>query len=100
MEFFLLNVLPQVGTLLIGAMYIPQILKTHKTKDVSGMSMAFWIMLVIALSVLTVNATTIFVMFGTFGFLITEIVNLSLAVIVLIQVLKYKNKGEKKVVKK
>lgn len=96
MEFFLLNVLPQIGTILIGAMYIPQIIKTHKTKDVTGMSLTFWIMLAVALSVLTVNASVIFATFGTFGFLITEVVNLSLALVVLIQVLKYRKKEDKK----
>lgn len=94
MEFFLLNILPQIGTFLIGAMYVPQIFKTHKTKDVTGMSIVFWTMLVIALSVLTVNALTVFITFGTFGFLITEVVNLSLAVVVLIQVLKYRKPKE------
>lgn len=97
MEFFLLNILPQLGTLLIGAMYIPQIMKTHKTKDVTGMSVAFWIMLVVALSVLTVNATTIFITFGTFGFLITEVVNLTLALVVLFQVLKYRKKKDEEI---
>lgn len=94
MSFFLLNILPQIGTLLIGLMYIPQIIKTHKSKDVTGMSLWFWIMLVCALSVLTVNATVVFITFGTFGFLITEAVNLTLAVVVLIQVLKYRKKNE------
>lgn len=92
MEFFLLNVLPQIGTFLIGAMYIPQIVKTYKTKDVSGMAVSFWIMLVLALSVLTINATVVFITFGTFGFLITEIINLSLAVVVLIQIMMYKKR--------
>lgn len=93
MEFFLLNVLPQIGTILIGLMYVPQIIKTHKSKDVTGMSLAFWIMLVVALSVLTLNASVIFVVHGTFGYLITEVVNLALAIVVLIQVIKYKDNG-------
>lgn len=92
MEFFLLNVLPQIGTLLIGAMYIPQIIKIHKTKNVSSMALSFWVMLVLALAVLTVNATVIFILFGTFGFLITEIINLSLAVVVLTQILMYRKR--------
>lgn len=92
--FFLLNLLPQIGTVLIGAMYIPQIYKTAKTKDVSGMSVAFWIMLVIALATMTANALVVFITLGTFGLLITEAVNLILAIVVLIQVLKYRKKDK------
>lgn len=94
MIYFLLNVLPQIGTVLIGAMYIPQIMKTYKTKDVSSMSFAFWLMLVCALSVLTINAIVVFIVFGTYGFLITEAVNLTLALVVFIQYLKYRNKSK------
>lgn len=92
--FFLLNLLPQIGTFLIGAMYVPQIWKTHKTKDVTGMSVAFWIMLVIALTTMTANALVVFIALGTFGLLITESVNLVLAIVVLIQVLKYRKKSK------
>lgn len=95
MSFFLLNVLPQIGTALIGLMYVPQILKTHKTKDVTGMSLLFWVMLACALSVLTANALVVFLTFGTFGFLITEAVNLALALVVLVQVLLYRDKNKK-----
>lgn len=95
MEFFLLNILPQIGTILIGLMYVPQIIKTHKTKDVTSMSLAFWIMLTMALTVMTINATAIFVLTGAFGFLITEIVNLVLAIVVLWQVLIYRKTTQK-----
>jgi uncharacterized protein with PQ loop repeat len=92
MMYFLLNILPQIGTFLIGAMYIPQVLKTYKTKDVRSMSLLFWIMLVIALSTMTANAIVVFIVYHTYGLLITEAVNLVLALIVLIQVLLYRNK--------
>lgn len=94
--YILLNILPQIGTFLIGAMYIPQIMKTNKTKDVSGMSVWFWLTLVMALSVMTANALVVFLVYGTYGLLVTESVNLILAVVVLWQVLKYKGnaKGE------
>lgn len=96
--YILLNILPQIGTFLIGAMYIPQIIKTNKTKDVSGMSIWFWLMLVMALSVMTANALVVFLVYGTYGLLVTESVNLVLAIVVMWQVLKYKNntRGETK----
>lgn len=95
MNYFLLNVLPQIATVLIGIMYIPQIIHTYKTKDVKGIALSFWVLLVMALSVNTVNAITIYTTSGIFGALVTQGVNLILAVIVFLQIAYYKKKDKK-----
>lgn len=98
MNYFLLNVLPQIATVLIALMYVPQIVRTHKTKNVEGIAVSFWILLVAALIVNTTNALIIYTTSGVYGTLITQSVNLTLAITVLTQVAYYKlnakNKGE------
>ncbi|WP_186786225.1 PQ-loop repeat-containing protein [Paenibacillus agilis] len=92
MDSFLLDIVPMLATIFLTICYFPQIVKNYKTKDVSSMSMPFWILLIVAISLLTVNAFVIFIKFGTFGYLVTEILNLALAVTVLAQVIIYRKK--------
>lgn len=93
MNQFLLNLLPTIAGVLLGVTYIPQIVKTVKTKDVEGMSLAFWIILVIALLMLAVNALAVFVQTGVWGYLVTETFNSGLAIVMLILVIKYRKRG-------
>lgn len=93
MNALLLELLPILATVFLTACYLPQIIKTYKTKDVSSMSLVFWIMLAVALGLLWTNAFMIFMAFGTFGYLVTETLNLGLALIVLGQVIKYRKKA-------
>lgn len=93
MEALLLELLPLIATVFLTICYIPQIVRNYKTKDVSSLSLMFWILLSVALGLLWTNAFMIFTAFGTFGYLITETINLGLALVVLIQVIIYrKNK--------
>jgi uncharacterized protein with PQ loop repeat len=89
---FLLDVLPLIAGVLLAITYVPQIIKTHKTKDVTGMSVWFWILLIFALMGLTANAITIFILYGTWGYMVTEFFNTGLAIYVLCQVLYYRKK--------
>lgn len=94
MNFFLLTLLPVLETVAITAMYLPQIAKTIRTKDVKAQATSFWLLLVIAL---TARVTTTSVLFATgnsisLAFLITAIVNLTLATVMLVLVIKYRNK--------
>lgn len=91
---FLLNLLPTIGGIILGICYIPQIVKTVKTKDVTGMSLYFWIILSVALLILTVNALAIFIITGVWGYLVTEIFNLGLTLTMLILVGKYRKKSD------
>lgn len=92
MEKLLLELLPIIATIFLSICYIPQIVKNYKTKDVSSISLWFWVLLNIALTLMFTNAFMIFNKFGTYGYLITETFNLGLAMIVLIQVLIYRKK--------
>jgi uncharacterized protein with PQ loop repeat len=88
----LLDVLPVGATVFLTICYLPQIYRTYKTKNVESMSISFWVMLNIALTLLLTNAYAIWGLFGTYGYLVTEILNEGLALITLGQVLYYKSK--------
>lgn len=95
MTFFLLTLLPVLETIAITAMYLPQIAKTIRTKDVKAQATSFWLLLVIALSA---RVTTTSVLFATgngisLAFIITAIANLTLAAVMLGLVLYYRNRA-------
>lgn len=92
MNDFLLNLLPTLAGVVLGACYVPQIIKTVKTKNVDGMSVQFWVLLNIALTMLLINSIVVFINFGTWGYMVTEIFNEGLALVMLILVLKYRKK--------
>lgn len=90
MDSFLLNILPSIATVFLVAAYIPQVVHTYKTKDVSGVSLTFWILMNVALTCLLINSIVIFIQFGTYGYMVAEIFNEGLALVMLIMVLKYR----------
>jgi uncharacterized protein with PQ loop repeat len=92
MENFLLNLLPSIAGILLGVCYLPQIKQTIKTKNVEGMNLYFWIILNIALSFLLINSIVVFIKFGAWGYMTTEIFNVGLAFVMLCLVLKYRKK--------
>lgn len=94
MNTLLLDILPLMATVFLTICYVPQIIRNYRTKDVSSISLPFWILLNIALIMMVINASVIFLKFGTYGYLITEILNEGLALTVLIQVLKYRKDGK------
>lgn len=65
---------------------------TYKTKNVEGMSLAFWIILNFALSFLVINAIVVYITSGVWGYLLTEIFNEGLAFVTLMMILKYRKK--------
>ena len=89
---FLLNLLPTIAGIVLAFCYVPQIRTTLKTKDVSGMDIRFWIILCVALFLLTVNAVAVFLTSGVWGYLLTEAFNLGLALTMLGLVFKYRKK--------
>lgn len=89
---FLLDFLPIIATVFLTLCYFPQIDKNRKTKNVESHSLWFWILLNIALGLMWVNSLMIFIKVHTFGYLITETINLGLALTVLLQVLIYRKK--------
>jgi len=95
MTNFLLNLLPSLAGIVLAFCYIPQIMTTLRTKDVSGMDLRFWLILDLALAMLLTNAIVVYLQFGTWGYMVTEAFNLGLAIIVTALVLKYRKKEKK-----
>lgn len=92
MTNFLLNILPSLAGVVLGICYIPQIVYTFKTKNVESMSLGFWSILNVAIFMLLINSIVIFIEFGTWGYMLTELFNFILAFVMLVLVLKYKKK--------
>lgn len=88
----LLNVIPLIATIFMTLCYIPQIVQTLKTKDVTGISLTFYILLNISLTLLLINSYLLFLTNGNFGYVISYIINEGLALIMLVLVLKYRKK--------
>lgn len=93
---FLLNSLATVAGVVLAFCYIPQIKKTLKEKDVTGISLSFWIILSVALFLLTVNALAVFMITGVWGYLVTELFNFGLALTMLTLVAKYRKNSKNK----
>lgn len=90
MEYFLLNLLPLIAGILLTISYVPQIMTTVKTKDVSGIDGSFWVLITLALTGLAVSTGAVWYYKGTYGNFITEAVNVALAATMLILYMKYR----------
>ena len=88
----LLNVIPIIATVFLIICYFPQLYKTWKSKDVSGISLSFFVMLNIALTLLLINSILLYTVNGNFGYVVTYIINEGLAFAMLILILKYRKK--------
>ena len=93
----LLNIVPMVATVFLVICYVPQIIRTYKTKDVSSISLSFFVLLNIALSLLLLNSILLFTQNGNFGYVVAYIFNEGLAFIMLIMILKYRENKSKPV---
>jgi uncharacterized protein with PQ loop repeat len=89
---FLENHIASIATFFLVVAYLPQVIKTYKTKNVEGISLPFWALINVALTCLLINAIFIFLKYGTWGYMVTEIFNEGLAFIMLIMVIKYRKK--------
>jgi uncharacterized protein with PQ loop repeat len=88
----LMNVIPTVATVFLIICYFPQLYMTWKTKDVSTISLSFFAMLNIALTLLLINSILLFTQNGNWGYVVTYIFNEGLAFAMLVLILKYRKK--------
>ncbi|UDY80682.1 PQ loop repeat protein [Geobacillus phage GR1] len=88
----LLNVIPIIATIFLVICYIPQVIHTFKTKEVGDISLSFFVMLNIALTLLLINSILLYTQNGNFGYVVTYIFNEGLAFVMLVMILKYRNK--------
>lgn len=86
----LLKVAGFVQTILLVASYYPQIRDLAKTHNASGISLSFWFMLDQALLISVLLAAQAFALGGGWILLVTQTLNLLLAIIVTVQVYLYK----------
>lgn len=95
---FCINVVPLIASVCLVICYYPQLRKTYKTKDVEGFSLMFWIVLCIALSCFVINALSLLANgAGSYGYLIAEVLNLSMAGAILTMVIKYRKPEDKQI---
>lgn len=80
------NILQGIGAVLLLGSYIPQIIKLLKTKNAQGVSLLFWIVMVVGLSAIGINMYLQGVNALIFG---TQVLNAFLAFIILVLVYKY-----------
>lgn len=88
----LMNIIPIVATVFLVICYLPQIVHTYKTKEVEDISLSFFVMLNIALTLLLINSILLFTQNGNFGYVVSYIFNEGLAAIMLVLILKYRKK--------
>jgi uncharacterized protein with PQ loop repeat len=90
----LMNVIPTVATVFLIICYFPQLYRTFKTKDVSSISLSFFAMLNIALTLLLVNSILLFTQNGNWGYVVTYVFNELLAFSMLVLILRYRKNGK------
>ena len=84
------NLINTIGAIFLVYSYIPQIAMLLKKKNSDGMSVKFWIILIIGMLGMLINM----VISGASLFVIlTQVINIALAGIVLVLVLKYRKRG-------
>jgi uncharacterized protein with PQ loop repeat len=97
LKFYCLVIAPTLSTILISVAYLPQIIKTFKTKSVKDLSLGFWILINAFLLNMVANATYMLITANAIGYFFTEIANFVLALIVLGQIIYYGKKYKKTV---
>ena len=84
------NLINTIGAIFLVYSYIPQITMLLKKKNSDGMSVKFWVILIIGMLGMLINM----VISGASLFVIlTQVINIALAGIVLVLVLKYRKRG-------
>lgn len=96
----LLNYSPLIAFFAFIGMYSTQIIRTMRTKDVSGIDPSFFIFLTVAITPKLIAQIVSFIQFGTWGLLLAELVNFIPAVVMMVLVFKYGKASDKKSVKK
>lgn len=94
-KFIVFVVAPIVASCVIVPAYLPQAIKTQRLKDVSGISIWFWILINIFLLCMWLNSLGAWIYDGRLGYFITETLNWSFAIWVLGQVIIFGKKDRK-----
>jgi uncharacterized protein with PQ loop repeat len=83
---------PTLSSILITIAYLPQIIKTQRTKRVGDLSLGFWVLLSSFLVCMVSNALYLLITVHSIGYFITELINFALAIVVLVQILVFRGR--------
>lgn len=83
------NILGILGGVFITISYLPQIKQLFKTKQTEGMSVSFWVILLLGLICTTTN---MILNNNPMSVLLPQFLNITLATVVLIQIIVYRRK--------
>lgn len=92
---FAFVIAPIIASIIIVPAYLPQAIKTQRLKDVSGISIWFWILINIFLFNMWVNSLAAWIYDGRVGYFVTESLNWAFAIWVLGQVIVFGKKDRK-----
>ena len=93
----LMNIIPLIATVFMTICYLPQLIQTYRTKDVSGISLSFFALLNVALTLLLINSILLYTVNGNFGYVVSYIFNEGFALIMLIMIIKYRRKTPREI---
>lgn len=85
-----IGVITVLAPVVLGISYIPQIWSLYKTKITEGININFWYILNISLAMLFLMSLDAFLVTGSYGMLIAQSVNLTLGLVVLVQIIHYR----------
>lgn len=88
----LMSVISLLGGVMLGLFYIPNIIQLYKCKDANSFSVIGWLLLILGVTALTINALYIHITVGAASLLFTQVVNFVFSVIYFIQICYYKIK--------
>ena len=83
------NVLATLGGIFITVSYLPQIKQLFKTHNTEGMSVSFWVILLLGLTCTTTNMV---INNNPLSVLLPQFLNIILAFVVLMQIIIYRRK--------
>lgn len=83
------SILSVGGSIFLVFSYLPQIRQLFKTHNTEGMSVSFWVILLLGLTCTTLNMV---INNNPLSVLLPQFLNITLALVVLIQILVYRRK--------
>ncbi|WP_033829036.1 PQ-loop repeat-containing protein [Bacillus andreraoultii] len=94
LDFIFWTLFPTLSTICVIPSYVPQIVRTLKTKDVSGISTSFWWLIVGYIFFTWGSVIYTWIRTGVMGATLALTVNLASAVTMLVLVLKYRKNDD------
>lgn len=91
----IMSIISLLGGVMLALFYIPNIIQLYKCKDANSFSLVGWLLLVLGVTALFVNALYVHLTVGAASLLFTQSINFVFSVIYFIQICYYKIKIRK-----